>query len=115
MVQFRGEAVTRPSISVVPEGHLGYTADVPKYPYDVAKAKALLAEAGFPNGLTIKAIHTTLPAMLATIEATQALLKEAGINLEITTVEHATFHAQIRQDLSQVVHDRQSTRLNSSH
>ncbi|HEY9569251.1 MAG TPA: ABC transporter substrate-binding protein [Thalassobaculum sp.] len=104
MVQFRGEAVTRPSISVVPEGHLGYTADVPKYPYDVAKAKALLAEAGFPNGVTIKAIHTTLPGMLATIEATQALLKEAGINLEITTVEHATFHAQIRQDLSQVVH-----------
>src|SRR3546814_6940801 len=65
--------------------------------------KALLAEAGFPNGVTIKAIHTTLPGMLATIEATQALLKEAGINLEITTVEHATFHAQIRQDLSQVV------------
>src|SRR3546814_17783076 len=83
MVQFRGEAVTRPSISVVPEGHLGYTADVPKYPYDVAKAKALLAEAGFPNGVTIKAIHTTLPGMLATIEATTPLLKEAGIHLEI--------------------------------
>src|SRR3546814_14079903 len=66
--------------------------------------KALLAEAGFPNGVTIKAIHTTLPGMLATIEATQALLKDAGINLEITTVEHATFHAQIRQDLSQVVY-----------
>lgn len=104
MVQFRGEAVTRPSISVVPEGYLGYTADVPQYPHDPAKAKALLKEAGFPNGVTLKAIHTTLPGMLATMEATQALLKEGGINLEIVTVEHATFHAQIRQNLSQVVH-----------
>lgn len=104
MVQFRGAAVTRASISPVPEGYLGYTADVPQYPHDPAKAKALLKEAGFPNGVTLKAIHTTLPGMLATIEATQALLKEGGINLEIVTVEHATFHAQIRQNLSQVVH-----------
>lgn len=104
MVQFRGPAVTRASISPVPEGYLGYTADVPRYPHDPAKSKALLKEAGFPNGVTIKAIHTTLPGMLATMEAVQALLKDGGINLEITTVEHATFHAQIRQNLSQVVH-----------
>ena len=104
MVQFRGASVTRASLSPVPEGYLGHTSDVPTYPHDVAKAKALLAEAGFPNGVTIKAIHTTLPGMLATMEVVQALLKEAGINLEITTVEHATFHAQIRQNLSQVVH-----------
>ena len=42
--------------------------------------------------------------MLATIEAIQALLRNANINLEIEPVEHATFHAQIREDLSPVVH-----------
>ena len=60
--------------------------------------------AGYPDGVTIKTIHTTLPGMLATIEAVQALLKKSNINLEITPVEHATFHQQIRQDLSQLVH-----------
>lgn len=104
MVQFKGEKVTLPAVSPVPEGYLGYTADVPLYPHDPAGAKALLAEAGHPDGVTLKAIHTTLPGMLSTMEAVQALLKNAGINLEIETVEHATFHAQIRKDLSQVTH-----------
>ncbi len=104
MVQFRGPSVTRISHSPVPEGYLGHTDDVARYEYDVDRARELLAEAGHPDGITIGSIHTTLPGMLATIEVIQAMLAEAGINLELTTVEHATFHAQIRQDLSQVVH-----------
>ena len=104
MVQFKGEAVTRPSLSVVPEGYLGFTDDVPTYPHDPNRARELLAEAGLPDGVSLSTIHTTLPGMLSTMEAVQAQLKKAGIDLEITTVEHATFHAQIRQDLSQVVH-----------
>ena len=42
--------------------------------------------------------------MLSTIEVVQALFAESGITLDLTLVEHATFHAQIREDLSQVVH-----------
>jgi peptide/nickel transport system substrate-binding protein len=34
----------------------------------------------------------------------QAQLRRAGINLDIEVVEHATFHAQIRQDRSPIVH-----------
>jgi peptide/nickel transport system substrate-binding protein len=104
MVQFKGPEVTLAAVSPVPEGYLGFTDDVPLYEHDVEKAKALLAEAGFPDGVTLGAIHTTLPGMLSTMEALQALVREAGIDVEITTVEHATFHAQIRQNLSGVTH-----------
>ncbi|MEY8827179.1 ABC transporter substrate-binding protein [Sedimentitalea sp. XS_ASV28] len=104
MVQFKGPDVTLPAISPVPEGNMGYTDQVPTYDYNIETAKALLAEAGYPDGVTIKAIHTTLPGMLSTMEAAQSMLRDAGINMEIETVEHATFHEQIRKDLSQVVH-----------
>ncbi|XWN32055.1 MAG: ABC transporter substrate-binding protein [Devosia sp.] len=104
MVQFKGENVTLPAVSPVPEGYLGFTDDVPTYDYSVEKAKELLAEAGHEDGVTLNAIHTTLPGMLTTMEAVQALLREANINLEIDTVEHATFHSQIRDDASQVTH-----------
>jgi peptide/nickel transport system substrate-binding protein len=104
MVEFRGESLTDIAYSPVPEGNLGYSANVPRYEYSVEKAKRLLTEAGYPNGLTINAIHTLDSGMLPTIQAVQGQLRLSGINLEIETVEHATFHAQIRQNLSQVVH-----------
>jgi peptide/nickel transport system substrate-binding protein len=104
IVVFKGAGSSREAVSVVPSGYLGTDEKAPLYPYDLAKAKALLAEAGYPNGITIKTIHTTLTGMQTLIEAVQAQLKKAGINLDIELVEHATFHAQIRKDLSPIVH-----------
>jgi len=104
MVEFKGPDVTLPAVSPVPEGYLGYTDDLPQYEYSPERARELLAEAGFPDGVTLEAIHTTLPGMLATMEAVQSQLSESGITLDIDLVEHATFHAQIREDLSQVTH-----------
>ena len=104
-MNFKGPDVTRAATSVVPQGYLGHadmSALMPKF--DVEGAKKLLADAGYPNGVTINAIHTSLPGMLSTMEVFQAQLRRAGIKLELEVVEHATFHAQIRKDLSQVTH-----------
>jgi peptide/nickel transport system substrate-binding protein len=102
--QFRGREVSRPSVSVVPSGYVGTLADAPLLPHNIQKARELLTEAGHPNGITLRTIHTTLPGMMTFMEAVQAQLRRAGITLDITPVEHATFHQQIRQNLSQVVH-----------
>ena len=57
------------------------------YPYDVAKAKELLAEAGFPNGIEITCYQVdVMPDDLGL--ALQDQLKEAGITLKIEKVSY---------------------------
>lgn len=104
MVRWRGPDVSREAQSLVPRGYLGFTADNGLPQHDPAHARALLAEAGFPNGITIKVIHTQLPEMLSGMQVLQQQLRRAGITLDLQVVEHATFHQQIRQNLSPLVY-----------
>jgi peptide/nickel transport system substrate-binding protein len=103
LIKFVGADVTVRGRSPVPPGYLGEIDVEPKYPHDVARAKALLAEAGFPNGLTIKAIASNNNALLPVMEVIQSQLKQAGITLDMEVVDHTTWHAQIRKDLSALV------------
>ena len=103
ILRFQGRDVSREPGSVIPIGNLGYTADNGLPQHSLDKAKALLAEAGFASGLTLKVVHTQLPNMLAQMQVVQAQLKRVGINLDLQVVEHATFHQMIRQDLSAIV------------
>jgi peptide/nickel transport system substrate-binding protein len=104
LAKFKGDIVAVPAVSAIPAGYLGTDPQAPLAAFDVARARQLLTEAGYPNGVSIKAVHTQLPSMLATIQVVQAQLKRAGIDLQIDLVDHPTFHAQIRQDLSQLTH-----------
>ncbi len=104
LVRFRGQDASREGQSLVPRGYLGFTADVGLLPPDQARARALLAEAGHPNGLTVRVIHTQLPEMLNMMQVVQQQLRRVGITLDLQVVEHATFHQQIRQDLSPMVY-----------
>ena len=56
-----------------------------KYPRDVAKAKAALTQAGFPNGTTIEAQYPAQnPTFQRFAEIIQAQLKEVGITVNLT-------------------------------
>ncbi len=102
LLRWRGADVAREPRSVIPTGYLGWTAENGLLPYDPAKAKALLAEAGYKDGVTVKMTMTQEPNSLALMQVVQAQLKRVGINLDMNVVEHATYHQMIRQDLSPV-------------
>lgn len=74
--------VGEPAWGVWPKGHKFYDASLDGiYKRDVAKAKQLLAQAGFPNGVTIETYYS--PGGERNVELIQNQLKEAGITLNI--------------------------------
>ncbi len=101
-VKFVGADVVAPNPSVVPLGYLGYTKDVPPFDYNIEKAKQLLKEAGYPNGLTLKVLGSNR-SFVEPYQLMQAQLAKAGINMDLQLVEHTAWHSQIRQDLSPIV------------
>jgi len=103
LVRFIGKDVGPKGCSVVPPGYLGEDCSVGSYAFDPAKAKALLAEAGHADGITIKAIVSNISAQQPIMEVIQAQLAKVGIKLELQIVDHPTYQSQIRRDLSALV------------
>ena len=69
------------------------------YPYDPAKAKQLLAQAGFPTGFSTS-IMTTNGAIqkdYEMIQAVQQYLAAVGIKASIQTVDYATYISEVHQ------------------
>lgn len=67
-------------------------SEVPFYTRDVARARALLAEAAHPDGLALQILVTPdLPATVTMAELIRAQVAEAGIELEIVQRDLATF------------------------
>lgn len=73
------------------------------YPYDPERSRELLAEAGYPDGFDMTLITSEMPAYRANYEVLQAELADVGINIELQVVDHATMHAQIREDVNPIV------------
>jgi len=75
------------------------------YDDDVAKAKALLKEAGMPDGFTTEAVISELATSYRKpMVAIQAQVKRAGIGMKLKVVDHPSFHTLIRQDASPLVY-----------
>ncbi|HTU01061.1 MAG TPA: ABC transporter substrate-binding protein, partial [Candidatus Sulfotelmatobacter sp.] len=77
--------------------HFGYDPKLKPYPYDPAKAKQLLAEAGYPSGIGIvlHAPNGRYPRDREVAEAVAGQLTQAGIRTEVKLYEWTTYMSTI--------------------
>lgn len=73
------------------------------FAFDPDMARELLAEAGFADGLTISVVTSEMSDYRANYEVLQAELSDIGIDFQVEVVDHATMHAQIREDVNPIV------------
>jgi peptide/nickel transport system substrate-binding protein len=66
--------------TVVQPPAFGFDADVKPYPYDPRKAKELLAQAGYPNGVDIT-MHSAFVEFRPVFEAIAQMLTEVGLRV----------------------------------
>lgn len=84
-----------------PPGMLGEDKSLQPYPYDPAKAKQLLAQAGLPNGFSTDLYYPTtprpyMPEPQRIAEAIQADLQKVGIKVTLEPFEFGVFLEKVR-------------------
>jgi len=88
--------VAKPWYSPVPEGYFAATSDVPRYDKDIAKAKQLLADAGYPNGLDVT--MNVFDTMKLPSDVLAEQLKPSGIRITEEVLDQPTFIGRVVQD-----------------
>jgi peptide/nickel transport system substrate-binding protein len=80
--------------SIIPRD-FEFSWPTPPYPYDVAKARQLLAEAGYPRGLEAELWTDT--GFAEQTEAIANYLAAVGIRTRMRTLERAAYFSQLRE------------------
>jgi ABC-type transport system substrate-binding protein len=88
---------------VVPPALGGYDSTRRAYPYDPAKAKALLAAAGHPNGIDVELWTSLTPIYLRTAQTIQAYLNNVGIRTKIVQRESAASRGAARKGQTDMI------------
>ena len=90
-------ATTVPAHGILPPGMFGRDLELPPYPHDIARARALLAEAGYPDGLDLEYVTTNDEETEKVAGSLQSDLAEAGVRIHITLMSWSTWQTAVGQ------------------
>ena len=76
----------------------GFDPEFKNHEYDLEKAKQLLAEAGYADGLTVTIKLNQSSTYTRPAEIVQAQLRQIGVNLEFELMERAAFLSDVTTD-----------------
>lgn len=88
---------TIPAHGILPPGMFGRDPALAPYPRDLARARALLAEAGYPRGLDLEYVTYNDEETEKVAASLQSDLAEAGVRIRIVVMSWATFQTAITQ------------------
>lgn len=88
-IHFKG--YVKPAVSLIPIGIVGHNETLPQFEHDPERAKELLVEAGYHDGIDLTVVETEGDPFIDIYLVLQQQLKEANINLNIELVDSATF------------------------
>ncbi len=80
-----------PAQGIIPPGLTAYDPEYQPFTYDIEKAKALLAEAGYPDGVEISVSTGQIETENRVLAAIQQQVAEAGITLNIKSTEKSVY------------------------
>lgn len=87
------EGAYAPGNQSFPPNSPWYNTSLPVEGQDLEKAKALLTEAGYPDGIDLEVQVPNSTEPLAVMQVVQAMAAQAGINIQLTSKEFATLLA----------------------
>lgn len=85
--------VVKPANGILPPTMPGYNPDLEGYEYNLEKAKKLLAEAGYKDGLPgqFELAYNTDKKNQRIVEAIQSNLKQIGVNVRLINMDWGTY------------------------
>ena len=90
------EGLGRPGHDNILSPEFKFRIDTPEKNYDPAKAKALLAEAGYPDGISLDLVASNRPAIRAQVAiAIKQMALPAGFDIKVKTMPHDTYIANV--------------------
>ncbi|MFV0332899.1 MAG: ABC transporter substrate-binding protein [Tropicimonas sp.] len=97
------EGLGKPANQLMPEGFFGYSDKIGDKPYDIEKAKELLAEAGYPDGFEVDFTCTNnrVPGDAVVCEALAQMWARLGLKVNAQALNGTVFFpASARQEFT---------------